>query len=155
MPRPGWQRWMSEAKFRAAYQSGLTYAEIALVNERSEGWRPSEVAVWRKREALHLPPRKGVRSDLLPWAPLRPEHATSRFRYMLEAESRKRSGQPQSSKDKILTDLLHELLFGRGAFMVVGYHAELGFYLTERQDFDTDIIRTVGLLHRDENDSHA
>ena len=154
MPRPRWQRWMSDKRLRAAFDAGLTYAQIARVNERSEGWRPSEVAVWRKREALGLPRRRGSRRDLLPWA-IRAEHHNDRLRHMLHAESRRREGIPLSDKEKILTALLRELLFGRGAFMVVGYHPELGFYLVERKDSDIDIIRYAGLADSDDDDSQA
>jgi hypothetical protein len=36
---------------------------------------------------------------------------------------------------------MHELLFGRGKLMVIGYHKDVGFYLAEREDEDEDIIR--------------
>jgi hypothetical protein len=61
---------------------------------------------------------------------------------MLQAESRARQGVELSDTDRKLTALLHERLFGRGKLMVVGYHPEVGFYLTPLTDDDEDIIRT-------------
>jgi hypothetical protein len=66
------------------------------------------------------------------------------MRHMLQAESRNRqlpTGEELSDSDKVLVSLLHDLLFGRGTFLVVGYHPHIGFYLTDRDDDDEDIIR--------------
>lgn len=133
-------RWMTSAKLRALFNAGLTFDEIALINERSEGWKPSRAAVSRKYTALEMPSRVASHRDLLPWA-IRPEHNTALLRHMLQAESRARSGKKLSETDRKLTSRLHELLFGRGKLMVVGYHPEVGFYTTERLDSDEDIIR--------------
>jgi hypothetical protein len=60
---------------------------------------------------------------------------------MLQAESRKRQGRELSDSDKVLVSLLHDLLFGRGRFLVVGYDPVIGFYLSDRTDDDADIVR--------------
>lgn len=133
-------RWMTSAKMRALFNAGLTYDEIAVINERSEGWRPSRAAVKRKYEALGMPPRRASHRDLLPWT-VRPEHNSSLFRHMLQAEARARKGSKLSESDRKLVARLHELLFGRGKLMVVGYHPDVGFYTTERRDDDEDVIR--------------
>lgn len=132
--------WMTSAKLRALFASGLTYDEIAEANERSEGWKPSRAAVKRKYEALGMPPRRASHRDLLPWK-IRPEHSDSLIRHMLQAESRGRQHKPLTETDRKLTARLHELLFGRGTLMVVTYHPEVGFALVLREDSDEDIIR--------------
>lgn len=131
---------MPAQKLRALFRAGLTYDEIARINERSEGWRPSRAAVKRKYETIGMPPRKSRHTNLLPWK-MRPEHDTDRLRHMLGAEARSREGRELSETDRKLVSQLHELLFGRGKLMVVGYHPEVGFYLAEREDTDEDIIR--------------
>lgn len=149
-------RWMTATKLRALFADGLTYDEIADVNERSEGWKPSRAAVKRKYEAMGMPPRRHSSSDLLPWK-LKPEHSQSMFRYMLQAESRARQHKSVSETDRKLISRLHEMLFGRGKLMVVNYHPDLGFFLQEREDWDEDIIRrpradqysSPGLAHED------
>lgn len=133
-------RWMTSAKLRALFNAGLTYDEIAVINERSEGWRPSRAAVKRKYEALGMPARRASHRDLLPWT-IRPEHNSQELRHMLQAESRARQGKKLSDTDRKLTALLHERLFGRGKLQVVGYHPEVGFFATDRLDTDEDIIR--------------
>ena len=133
-------RWMTETKLRALFNAGLTYDEIAQVNERSEGWRPSRSAVKRKYDAMGEPARRSTHLDLLPWK-VKPEHQSDLLRHMLGAESRARQHVDLSETDRKLVNRLNELLFGRGKLMVVGYHAEIGFYLVERQDWDEDIIR--------------
>lgn len=141
MPR----RWMADAKLRALFNSDLTYDEIAEVNERAEGWRPSRAAVMHKLEKVinpeTLPLRRTPSRNLIPWK-ISAEHNQDRLRYMLQAEARRRAGKTLTSSDQNLTSMLHDLLFGRGKLMVVGYHPEVGFYLTERTDGDTDIIRS-------------
>lgn len=140
MPAPG--RWMTSAKLRALFTADLTYDEIADINLRQEGWRPTKSAVLRKREALGLPGRGKPHADLIPWQ-VKPQHTPDRFRYMLQAESRRRMGIKQNSKEKILTKLLHDYLFPEhGGFLVVSYHPEVGFHLINRDDeIDDDIIR--------------
>jgi hypothetical protein len=133
-------RWMTTAKLRALFNSGLTYDEIAEANERSEGWKPSRAAVLRKREAMDIPNRRASHRGLIPWK-IAPEHNSSEYRHMLQAESRAREGGELSETDRKLTALLHERLFGRGKLMVVGYHRDVGFYLTDREDWDEDIVR--------------
>lgn len=134
-------RWMTETKLRALANARLTYDEIALANERSEGWRPSRSAVKRKLESMGLPPRRGTHGDLMPWK-VKTEHNRDRLRHMLGAESRaRRGGKPLSDSDRKLVAQLHEMLFGRGKLMVVGYHEDIGFYLTDRKDTDEDIVR--------------
>lgn len=134
-------RWMTETKLRALFNAGLTYDEVAQINERSEGWKPSRAAVKNKREAMGLPARRRASDrDLMPWRVL-PQHNSDLLRHMLGAESRARSSTKLSDTDRRLTARLHELLFGRGKLMVVGYHPEVGFYLAEREEWDEDIVR--------------
>ena len=131
---------MATAKLRALFSAGLTYDEIAEANERSTGWRPTRSGVAKKFERLDFPPRHLSHVDLLPWD-VRPEHNQARLRYMLQAESRKRQGVELSEPDLVLVSMLHDLLFGRGKLLVVGYHPEVGFFLVDREDDDADIIR--------------
>jgi hypothetical protein len=131
---------MTSAKLRALFASGRTYDEIAEANERSEGWKPSRAAVLRKYEAMGMPPRRASHRDLLPWK-LRPEHADSVVRHMLQAESRARQHKALSETDRKLIRRLNELLFGRGTLMVVTYHPEVGFAFVLREDADEDIVR--------------
>jgi hypothetical protein len=138
MPASG--PWMSTAKLRSLWVAGLTYEEIAEANERATGWKPTRSGVARKLERLDFPPRNVSHADLIPWK-IAPEHSKDRIRYMLMAEGRKRAGADLSDSDRTLVSLLHDLLFGRGRFLVVGYSPEVGFYLTDRKDEDEDIIR--------------
>jgi hypothetical protein len=138
MPASG--RWMSTAKLRALFRAGVEYDDIALINERSEGWKPSRAAVTRKRAAMGEPGRRVNHTELVPWR-INPEHNQDRIRYMLQAESRRRAGVKLSQSDKTLVKLLNDLLYGRGNFMVVGYSTDIGFYLTNKKEDDNDIIR--------------
>lgn len=138
MPAPG--RWMPASKLRTLFQAGLTYDEIADVNERSEGWKPTRSAVARKYQRMGMPPRYASHHELLPWK-IRPEHNHDRFRYMLQAEGRRRRGEPMSETDEYLVSLLHNLLYDRGMPLVVGYNEHVGFYLSSQLPTDTDIIR--------------
>lgn len=133
-------RWMPESKLRALFASGLTYDEVAEVNERAEGWKPSRAAVKRKYEAMGMPPRRVSSRDLIPWK-IQPEHNSSIFRHMLQAEARSRQHKALSNTDRKLLDRLHEMLFGRGKLMVVNYHPDVGFFLQEREDYDEDVVR--------------
>lgn len=150
MPASG--PWMSNVKLRQLFEAGLTYDEIAEANERSEGWRPTRSGVARKYERLGFPPRHASYTELIPWK-IAPQHAKSRIRYMLQAEGKKRSGQELSDSDRVLVGLLHDLLFGRGRFLVVGYDRKIGFYLTDRTDDDEDIIRAPARPTRGEKAS--
>jgi hypothetical protein len=133
-------RWMTSAKLRALFAAGLTYDEIAAVNERSEGWRPSRAAVLRKYEAMGMPSRRTAHTDLVPWR-IAPEHNDSVIRHMLQAESRSRQKKALSVTDRKLVARLHDILFGRGTLMVVTYDAAAGFGFAMREDADADIIR--------------
>jgi hypothetical protein len=132
--------WIATAKLRALFNAGLTYEEIADANERATGWRPQRSGVAKKFERLGFPPRHASHVDLIPWK-IAPEHTKDRFRYMLQAEGRKRQGAELSDSDRTLVSLLHDLLFGRGRFLVVGYDRKIGFYLSDRTDDDADIVR--------------
>lgn len=133
-------RWMPAHKFRALVNAGLTYDEIAEINERSEGWRPVRSVVKYHLDTLGLEPRRMSHRDLLPWK-VRPEHNNSELRHMLQAESRVRQNADLSDTDRKLVSQLHDHLFGRGRLMVVSYHPEVGFSLVPREDSDEDIIR--------------
>lgn len=132
--------WMATAKLRAYARSGRTLEEIAELNAVDTGWKPERSTVSKKLLAIGEEPRYGRRTDLVPWR-IAPKHIESRFRYMLEAESRRRTGKTLRPADKKAADLLNDLLFGRGTPLVVGYCHEHGFYLTDRSDEDQDIIR--------------
>lgn len=138
MPASG--PWLSTSKLRALFSAGLTYEEIAEANERATGWKPTRSGVAKKFERLGFPPRNASHVDLIPWQ-VKPEHNSSRYRHMLQAESRKRNDIPLSDTDRWLTNMLYDLLFGRGTLLVIGYDPEIGFYLTDRTDADEDIIR--------------
>jgi hypothetical protein len=132
-------RWTHARKLRILAESGLTPDEIASANERITGWRPTPSAVRLRLAALEIERRQPAETNLTPWRIAQP-HNRSRFRHMLQAESRRRRGVP-SQKDDVLISLLYDLLFGRGAFLIVGYHRVIGFYLAERETTDTDIVR--------------
>src|SRR5215813_5076743 len=137
-------RWISDAKLRALFEAGVQYDDIAVINERETGWRPSRSGVMRKLERIvdpeRLPLRRHSSKDLIPWA-IRPEHNQSRFRYMLQSESRRRAGIELSETDRKWLRLLEKLTSGRRTPMVVAYDQTKGFYLVDRTEDDTDIIR--------------
>lgn len=132
--------WMSTARLRAYARAGRTLDEIAELNARETGWEPSRSTVSKKLAAMGEEPRHLSRRDLVPWN-IRPEHQGSRFRLMLQAESRRRAGQTLSRTDRKYVNLLDDLLMGRGVPLVVGYNPDTGFYLTDRTESDQDIIR--------------
>jgi hypothetical protein len=144
--------WMATAKLRAYARSGRTLDEIATLNEQETGWRPTRSTVSKKLLAMGEEPRHVARRDLVPWD-LRPEHSTSRFRLMLQAESRRRAGMPLSNTDRKYVDLLDDLLMGRGTPLVVGYNPEIGFYLADRTEDDRDIIREPESEDADEDET--
>jgi 2-aminoadipate transaminase len=128
------------------WRRGWTLDELALENERLTGCKPSRTAVSVRLRDAGVMLQRGSRRDLLPWD-IRPEHRHSRFRVMLSAESKRREMEAtgddtgwSDAYDKAI-DLLYDLLYGRGTKLVVGYHPEIGFYLTDRLPSDTDIIR--------------
>ena len=138
--------WMDTRKLRALAAAGWLYEEIAEENERVTGWKPNRATVSRRLAALGIERRHGNRRDLVPWD-VRPEHNSSRFRGMLQAESRHRAGQSMSKTDTKLRSMLKDILFGRGIPLVIGYDPEIGFYLTDRTEQDTDIIRYTPLIN--------
>ena len=136
---------MSDASLRSLFEAGVEYDDIAAINERQEGWRPSRSGVMRKLERVvdpeQFPLRRRSHKNLIPWK-IRPEHSSHRFRYMLQAESRRRVGAELSVTDKKLLSMLNRLLSGGGGKpMVIAYDETNGFYLTDRTEGDTDIIR--------------
>jgi hypothetical protein len=139
--------WIDNAKLRALFNAGLTYDEIAEQNEHITGWRPTRSGVAKKFERLGYPARHASHLDLIPWRKsaggtgIAKKHDHDRMIYMLAAESKKRQGIPLTDSDRILVGLLHDLLFGRGRFLVVGYDTKIGFYLSDRTDDDLDVIR--------------
>lgn len=132
--------WLPAPRLRSLAEAGRTYDEIATLNESETGWRPTRGTVSRKLERLGVKPRNLTHTDLVPWA-IQPDHQDARLRYMLRAESRARAGHKLSDTDRKARDLLTDLLAGRGTPLVVGYHPEVGFYLTEKLASDKDIIR--------------
>ena len=134
--------WLPAPRLRSLAEAGKTYDEIATLNERETGWRPTRGTVSRKLERLGVAPRNLTHTNLIPWD-VRPVHKSARLRYMLRAESRARLGHALSDTDCKARDLLTDLLAGRGTPLVVGYHPEVGFYLTEKLASDADIIRVM------------
>ncbi len=141
--------WMATSKLRALAAAGWLYEEIAEENQRVTGWKPDRGTVSRRLATLGIPRRHGSRRDLVPWD-IRPEHNGSRYRAMLQAESRHRAGERLSRTDEKLRSMMNDLIFGRGVPLVIGYHPEIGFYLADKNDADTDIIRKP---HTEENES--
>lgn len=141
--------WMPNAKLRALAEAGWRLEDIAMENQRVMGWRPDKGTVSRRLTALGIKRRHGSRRDLVPWDIATP-HTRSRFRAMLQAESRYRAGHELSRTDQKLRSMLNDLLFGRGIPLVIGYDPRIGFYLSDRRDTDTDIIRING-CHECEN----
>lgn len=133
--------WMPEWKLRMAFADGLTYDEIAVMNERAEGWRPHRSVVKRKYEALGMPARHQSHTDLIPRGLVKPEHRDHIFRHMLEAESKQRKGKDLTAYDRKMLDRMHDLLYGRGQLMVIGYHPDIGWYTATREEGDEDIFR--------------
>lgn len=144
---PPQRYWMSTAKLRGYARAGLKLEEIAERNEKETGWRPDKSTVSKKLRDIGEDARHASRSDLTPWK-IRPEHVNSRFRVMLQAESRRRTGAELSDTDRKAINLLEDLIMGRGTPLVVGYHPEIGFYLTDRNDSDQDIIRVSHADHQ-------
>ena len=132
--------WMPTSKLKALAKAGWLYGEIADENERVTGWRPDRGTVSRRLQQLGVSRRHGSRRDLLPWH-IMPEHNNSRWRAMLQAESRHRAGENLSSTAQKNRAMLNDILFGRGTPLVVGYDPAIGFYLVDKTDDDKDIIR--------------
>lgn len=134
--------WMATAKLRGYAHAGVPYAEIATINEQETGWKPDKTTISKKLKAMGVEPRYGNRADLVPWS-IKPEHIESRFRYMLEAESRRREGKELRAADRKAVETLRGLLVPKSGTtsLVIGYHPDLGFYLADRTDADQDIIR--------------
>lgn len=151
--------WIDNAKLRALFNAGLTYDEIAEQNFHITGWRPGRPAVARKFERLGFPPRHASHPDLIPWRKsaggpgIATEHEHDRMVYMLGAESKRRQGKELSKSDRTLVSVLHDLLFGRGRFLVVGYDRKIGFYLSDRTDNDDDIVRAPAAKASSESES--
>src|SRR5215469_5867683 len=118
---------MATTKLRALARSGRTLDEIAKENEVDTGFRPTRSTVSKKLITIGEEPRHRSRRDLMPWY-VRQEHRSSRFRAMLQAESRRRAWNDLSATDQKLVSMLDDLLMGRGVSLVVGYHQAIGFY---------------------------
>lgn len=146
------QRWMSTDELLKLFELGLTFDEIGDINKRKTGWKPTRSTVSVKYKDLGQPPRRTRHIDLIPWT-VRPEHHGDRLRHYLRAESKKRAGRKLTPDEQSAVNVLHQLLFGRGRLMVVGYHSEVGFFLTERAESDADIIR-VPVPVADNDDAH-
>lgn len=136
-------RWLADAAIRDMALKGASLEEIALANETYSGWKPTRGTISKKLSDLGLPPRYGTRKDLLPreWH-VRPEDMAHRYRFWLSAESKRRAGDRLTAADQRALDLMFNVLTGRGVDLVIGYHQEIGWYLTDRTDEDNDIIRS-------------
>lgn len=131
---------MSVRKIRGMVKGGASREDIAEENYLRTGYRPHRNTVGRKLAELGISIRAS-HEDLLPWN-VRKEHHDSWLRRYLTAESRRRKGLQLSPGEESEVKILHDLLFGgRGRQLVVAYHPEVGFYLTERLETDEDIIR--------------
>jgi hypothetical protein len=136
---------MHASKLRILGELDLEPGEIAAANERITGWRPTDAAVSRRLNDLEIAPRVTADTRLVPRR-VAVKHNSHRFRHMLDAESRRRRAkqegrEPSQGSDKVLISLLHDLLFGRGAFLVIGYDRVIGWHLVDMEETDTDIIR--------------
>ena len=140
--------WLPVARLRALARAGHTLEEVALANELATGWKPSRPTVSKKLAEIGEPPRYGSRKDLIPWT-LQKGHETSRYRFWLAAESKRRAGLKLTPSDERAIDLMYNVLNGRGAEMVIAYCEHHGLYLDLKRDDDTDIIR----VDSDSNDS--
>lgn len=132
---PNERTWMDASEFRNLWLNGASIEEILDRNEKKYHVRFTRSAVSRHAESLGLPPRHKYDREWLPWN-VRPEYSKTRWRPMLLSADKERNGEPLTRADKNRINLLHDLISGRGAALVVGYHPEIGFYLTDRIDAD-------------------
>lgn len=127
------------AWMRNAARSGRSYDEISDMIERNFGIQRSRSWVSKELKKLgesrHFP-----RKDLIPWD-VKPEHKKSNIYLMLQAESRRRSGNQLSKTDVKYVSQLDELMLARGISLIISYCPIIGFYLQPRQESDQDIIR--------------
>jgi hypothetical protein len=149
------KRWMGDEEFTRRWLSGEPAEDISARNKRLTGWGPVKASVSGHAKSLGLPPRN-THCDLLP-GEIRPEHR-NRYQLMLEAEDRRRKAARKYGDENALAKLsetdrryvrqLDALLNGRGdsreTRLVIGYDADHiygGWFLTDRQPWDTDIVR--------------
>lgn len=145
------QPMLADADFIAAWNSGMLIEQISRLTYFKTGYAPGKSHVSEHAKKLGLTPRHESHSDLICW-PVKPEHK-GRYYKMLEAEDRRRkaarkhggNGMTKISKtDRKYVAQLEELLHGRGARLVIGYddeHIFGGWYITDEQPWDTDIVR--------------
>lgn len=149
---PGTRRvvdWMPERDLLAAANRGLTYDEIADLNYRKTGDRPTRFAIQKYLKRLGAEPRQVRTGELMPWKPIELKHYQSPVRYMLNALAVWREkGEEGSSHDtfKKVRELL-EILDGSAdreyprMRLVVDYDPENGWCFRPREDTDEDVVR--------------
>lgn len=137
------REWLDDSAMQEMWQAGHSLLEIALANEAATGWKPTRSTVSKHLKELGEPSRYSSRKDLKPWIIAR-EHQDMRYRFWLDAESRRRAGYKLTASENRCIDLMNDLLHGRGAELVIGYCENHGFYLTDRLPGDDDIIRIEG-----------
>ena len=124
---------ISDAALRSWARSGMRLKDIQRKIYETTGWSPdiSTISKWLKD--MGEEPRHKTRREFMPWD-IRPEHKSSRFRIMLQAAERREKGLDLSETDTKALNLLDDMRMGRGTTLVVGYHPEVGFYLTDATD---------------------
>jgi hypothetical protein len=134
-------KWMPDAELFRYYDDGVPLADIALLNERYTGWKPTKGTVQRRViRRLGANPRNYSHAELMP-QPFNPAHSNSAIHNMLESESKRRQGAELTADDRANLKTLRDLLFHREHAFVICYDYHLGFYFLIKQDKDKDIIR--------------
>lgn len=121
---------VSDAALRSWSRSGMRLKDIQRKIFEQTGWSPdiSTISKWLKD--MGEEPRHKTRREFMPWD-IQAQHKNSRFRIMLQAAERREQGMDLSETDEKALSLLDDLRSGRGTPLVVGYHPEVGFYLTD------------------------
>lgn len=141
--------WMPESELLKAARRGLTYDEIADLNFRLTGDRPTRFAVQKYLVRLGAEPRQIRTGDLMPWR-VRMADYQSPVRYMLNALANYRKkvedgAEPSEDSRKKVRELL-EILEGSPdrdyprLRLVVDYDAQ-GWCFRPRLDSDEDVVR--------------
>jgi hypothetical protein len=144
--------WMPESDLLKAAGRGLTYDEIADLNYRMTGDRPTRFAVQKYLRRLGAEPRQVRTGDLMPWRVQMKDYQNP-VRYMLNALASSRAKtaageMPTVDARKKVRELL-EILDGNAdreyprLRLVVDYD-DKGFCFRPRSDDDEDVVRMPG-----------
>lgn len=151
---PGIRRvvdWMPERDLLRAAHQGLTLDEIAELNYKKTGDRPTRSGISKMLKRLGAEPRQTFSGDLMPWKPIDMKHYQSPVRYMLHALSQWREKGEDSTPDtrRKVRELM-EILDGSGETgyqrlrLVVDYDREKGWCFRPREETDEDVVRKPG-----------